>query len=331
MALFKSSGPGLLTLLLIGLGVWGWSQDLPRWHEIGLLLTQSQALNSTDQFILMQMRLPRIVLAALAGAGLSAAGLGLQGLFRNPLVDPFVLGISGGAALGAGVVLLLNLPQRLAGVSLMPLVAFSGALLTVALVYRLGQVRGRLLIDRLLLAGVALSALSSALLSLGLVLRGEGMETLIFWIMGGFAGRGWEDVLTLLPFTLIGCFLLLRELQALNVLQTGEESARYLGFDVHAIRNRVLLIASLLAAAVVAVSGIIGFVGLMMPHFSRFVCRSSDFRVIFPLSLFSGGALLILADGLARNLLTAQEIPVGIFTALLGVPFFLGLMLRQEN
>ena len=145
------------------------------------------------------------------------------------------------------------------------------------------------------------------------------------------SGRSWEDVLTLVPFVLIGGLLLLRELKALNVLQAGEESAFYLGMDANAIRNRILLIASLLAAAVVSVSGVIGFVGLIMPHLSRFVCRSSDFRVIFPFTLCGGGALLMLADGLARNLLTAQEIPVGIFTALLGVPFFLGLLMRQES
>jgi iron complex transport system permease protein len=324
---------GLFVLALVWLGVWGWGSgpDLPRWHEVWLLLSGSPALAETDQLILLQLRLPRMVLATLAGAGLASAGLALQGLFRNPLVDPFVIGVSGGAALGAGLALVLNWQFQLWGISTVPLAAFLGALGMMALVYRLGQVQGQMVIERLLLAGVALSALSSSLLSLVLVLRGEGMEAVVYWIMGSFAGRTWEDAWVLLPFWGVGTLLLVRHLKALNALQVGEESAIYLGVEVDRLKNQVIFAATLLAAAVVSVSGVIGFVGLIVPHMARFLCRSTDFRILFLPSLFAGAALLVLADGLSRNLLPAQEIPVGIFTALLGVPFFLGLLLRQQR
>jgi iron complex transport system permease protein len=322
---------GLLALSVISLGVWGWGQDLPGWQAVYLLLSGSPNLSESDRFILVHLRLPRILLATLAGAGLASAGLALQGLFRNPLVDPFVIGVSGGAALGAGLALVLNWQFRLWGVSTVPLAAFLGALGMMVLVYRLGQVQGRMVIERLLLAGVALSALSSSLLSLVLVLRGEGMEAVVYWIMGSFAGRGWDDIVVLLPFLIVGTLLLLRHLKALNALQVGEESAAYLGIEVDQLKNQVIFAATLLAAAVVSVSGVIGFVGLIVPHMGRFLCRTADFRRIFLPTLFSGAALLVLADGLSRNLLPAQEIPVGIFTALLGVPFFLGLLLRQKR
>lgn len=321
---------GTLGLGLIWLLVWGWSQDLPRWTELLSLFGSGPPLNEADRYILLHLRLPRMLLASLAGAGLAGAGLALQGLFRNPLVDPFVIGVSGGAALGAGLALILNWQVRLWGLSPIPLTAFAGALSVMALVYRLGQSRGRILIERLLLAGVAISALSSSLLSLILVLRGEGMEAVVFWIMGSFAGRTWEDSLILLPFLLLGTLMLLYELKSLNALQVGEESATYLGIDVDQLKNRIILAATLLSAAVVSVSGVIGFVGLIVPHIGRFLCRTADFRRIFLPTLFSGAGLLVLADGLARNLLPAQEIPVGIFTALLGVPFFLLLLLRQD-
>lgn len=324
---------GFVLLALVWLGVWGWGNgpDLPRWHEVWLLLSGSPVLSESDQLILLELRLPRLLLATLAGAGLASAGLVLQGLFRNPLVDPFVIGVSGGAALGAGLALVLNWQFQLWGISTVPVAAFMGALGMMALVYRLGQVQGRMVIERLLLAGVALSALSSSLLSLVLVLRGEGMEAVVYWIMGSFAGRTWEDTWVLLPFWVGGTCLLVGHLKALNALQVGEESASYLGVDVDRLKNWVIFSATLLAAAVVSVSGVIGFVGLIVPHIARFLCRSADFRILFLPSLFTGAALLVLADGLSRNLLPAQEIPVGIFTALLGVPFFLGLLLRHPR
>lgn len=316
--------------MALAVGLWGWHGDAPGWSEIVQLLLQPDAVAETDRYILLHMRLPRLVLAALAGMALSIAGLGLQGLFRNPLVDPFVIGVSGGGALGAGFALLLGLPALpLLGIGAVPFCAFCAALATMALVYALGQQRGQIQIERLLLAGVAVSALSSSLLSLFLVLRGEGMDTVVYWIMGSFAGRTWEDVVLLGVCCIPGWLLLQRDIQGLNALQVGEESALYLGVPVAALKRRVILAATLLAAAVVSVSGVIGFIGLVVPHMARFLMRTSDFRrLLFP-SMLLGAALLMAADAVARNTLPAQEIPVGIFTAILGVPFFLGLLVRK--
>jgi iron complex transport system permease protein len=312
----------------LAVGLWGWHGEAPGWSEIVRLGLQPDAVAETDRYILLHMRLPRLVLAALAGMALSIAGLGLQGLFRNPLVDPFVIGVSGGGALGAGFALLLGLPA-LSGIGAVPLCAFGAALATMALVYALGQQRGQVQIERLLLAGVAVSALSSSLLSLFLVLRGEGMDTVVYWIMGSFAGRTWGDVGLLGVCCIPGWLLLQRDIQGLNALQVGEESALYLGVPVVALKRRVILAATLLAAAVVSVSGVIGFIGLVVPHMARFLMRTSDFRrLLFP-SMLLGAALLMAADAVARNTLPAQEIPVGIFTAILGVPFFLGLLVRK--
>ncbi|MGV3524169.1 MAG: FecCD family ABC transporter permease [Candidatus Sericytochromatia bacterium] len=322
----------LLLLVCAGIGaVWGWSREAPRWPEVWTLLSHPALLPETDRFILLELRLPRLLTGLLAGMMLAGAGLGLQGIFRNPLMDPFILGVSGGGALGAGVALLLGWSFALAGVSSVSLMALLGAAGVVLLVIQLGRWQGVLLMDRLLLAGVALSSLCSSLLSLCLVLSGQGMDQVVYWILGSLAGRTWEDLRTLIPFALLGTALLLSQLQALNLLQTGEDTARSLGVRPARIQAVVLLSATLLSAAVVSVCGVIGFIGLMVPHMARLLTGSSDFRRLLIPSLCLGGLLLIAADALSRNLLASQEIPVGIFTALLGVPFFLSQLRRGES
>lgn len=315
-------------LVVIFLGVWGWYADSPRWPELWALLS-GQPLDDTDRYILLHLRLPRMLLGLLAGSMLAISGLALQGLFRNPLLDPFLLGISGGGALGAGLAILLGFNLWWWYLSPITFFAFGCGLLVVMLVYGLGKFQGQLVLDRLLLAGVALSALCSSLLSLVLVLKGQGLDQVVFWIMGSLAGRSWQDVLALLPFLLVGLPLIMRDLHTLNILQTGEEAAFAMGVRPEGLKIRVLIGVSLLSASVVAICGVIGFVGLMVPHMASFWLKSHDFKKIFLTSLATGGALLLLADALARNLLPQQEIPVGIFTALLGVPFFL-LLLRRH-
>ncbi len=320
--------PALVILAASIFGVWGWGQDTPRWAEVGQLL-QGLPLEETDSYILLELRLPRIVLGVLSGMMLAGAGLVLQGLFRNPLMDPFILGVSGGGALGAGLAILLGIEWRLLGLSSVTLLAFGGALAVVVLVYQLGHYRGSLMIDRLLLAGVAISALCSALLSLVLVLKGKGLDQVVYWIMGSLTGRAWPDVITLIPFAILGLPLLLVSLHGLNLMQTGDETARSLGLRPARLQVQLILAATLLSSAVVSVCGVIGFIGLMTPHMARLFLRSSDFRILLLPTLILGGLLLLLADALSRNLLASQEIPVGIFTALLGVPFFLA-QLRKE-
>lgn len=307
----------------------GWSSEEPHWHEISQWV-MGQPLDETNAFILFKLRFPRIILTMLVGSALALAGLALQILFRNPLVDPFVIGVSGGGSLGAGLALLFQLNLGWMGISSVPICALVTALLTMYLVYRLGTVGGYLTIEYLLLAGVALSALSSSLLSLLLVLKGEGMEVVVYWIMGSFAGRSWQEVGLLLPFLLLGLLLLGANIKALNVFQLGEEGAQHLGIAVERAKWEILLGTTLLAAAVVSVSGVIGFVGLIIPHIGRFIARSSEVQKIWWPTAWGGAILMGLADGVAKNLLPHQEIPVGILTALLGVPFFLFLLLRQR-
>lgn len=313
-------GPFLLGLVF--LGSWGWSSEAPHWATLWQWLVGS-GIEETDQFILFQLRLPRIVLGMLSGMALSVSGLMLQGLFRNPLMDPFILGISGGGALGAGIAILLGFQWALWGLSSVTLLAFAGAGLMLLLVYGLGHYRGALMMDRLLLAGVALSAMSSALLSLILVIRGEGMEKVVYWIMGSLNGKGWSACQVMIPPLIIALPLMYRKLHTLNILQTGEETAHSLGVSTRNLKLQLLVLSSLLSAAVVSVCGVIGFIGLMVPHMARLVYRTSDFRQLFWPCLWMGGSLLVFADAFARNALPQQEIPVGIFTALLGVPFFL--------
>lgn len=314
--------PALLILAACLFLVWGWAQDAPRWPEVWQLL-KGVKIDETDRYILLELRLPRIILGLLSGMMLAGAGLVLQGLFRNPLMDPFILGVSGGGALGAGLAILLGIEFWYLGLSAVTLMAFVGSVIVVALVYRLGRYRGTLMIDRLLLAGVAMSALCSALLSLVLVIKGKGLDQVVYWIMGSLTGRSWQDVITLIPFGLLGMPLLVMSLHSLNLMQTGDETARSMGLRPGRVQLQLILAATLLSSAVVSVCGVIGFIGLMTPHMARILLRSSDFRVLLLPTLLLGGLLLVLADAFSRNLLAGQEIPVGIFTALLGVPFFL--------
>lgn len=302
--------------------------EAPHWQTLWQW-ANGRPPDETDRFILLQLRLPRIILGLLSGMALSVSGLMLQGLFRNPLMDPFILGISGGGALGAGIAILLGLQWSMWGLSSITLMAFLGSLAILGLVYGLGNYRGMIVMDRLLLAGVALSAMSSALLSLILVIQGEGMEKVVYWIMGSLNGKGWAACSVMIPPLLIALPLMFRRLHTLNLLQTGEEVAHSLGVSTGALKIELLLISSLLSAAVVSVCGVIGFVGLMIPHMVRLLYRTSDFRVMFWPCLWMGGSLLMFADAVARNALPQQEIPVGIFTALLGVPFFLSQLRRS--
>lgn len=277
--------------------------------------------------ILGEMRSPRVLLALLVGAGLSASGTCLQGLLRNPLVDPYILGVSAGGSLGAGIALLLKLPPVM-GMSPVPLTAFAGAALVMAVVYTLGQSSQGLHLDRLLLSGVAISAFTSALLALLLVWRGEGMAAVVYWLMGSLTDRGWPEVGWVLPYVSIGFLLLVSQIHRLHVLRLGEEGAAYLGVPVERVKGLVLVAATLTTAACVAASGLIGFVGLVVPHLARAWLRSDDPRQVLPLATLLGGGLLLAADTAARTVMAPQEIPVGILTAMLGVPFFLVLLRR---
>jgi iron complex transport system permease protein len=281
------------------------------------------AAQASDATIIWDFRLPRILLVCVCGAALGGVGAGYQGLFRNPLADPSIIGASSGAALGATVALVLGgtgravLPLGLAG--------FVGALGAVWLVYLFAQAGGFGSLAALLLAGAAVSTMLSAVSSLVLLLNDQALPQVFGWLLGGFGGRSWphlQQTLLLAPPGLLALWLMARPLDA---LMAGEESAHALGLDLRWARFVIVCGASLATAAAVAAAGIIGFVGLIAPHLARPLFGASHVHVI-PASMLIGALLLLLADGLARTVLAPLEVPVGIFTAMLGGPFFLVLL-----
>lgn len=281
------------------------------------------------EVIFFQVRLPRVVLGGLIGAALGVAGTTLQGLFRNPMADPYILGVSGGASVGA--VLALALAPALPWLSLraVPAIALLFALVTVATVYRLARVGDRAPMTGLLLAGVAVSALCSAVVSLLLTLNRESADVALFWLLGSLASASWQEVAQVAPYVLVGLLLALSHARELNVLLLGEEAAYHLGVEPERVQRRLLFTASVMAAAAVSAAGVIGFVGLIVPHAVRLV-TGPDHRLLIPLAGLLGAALLVASDTLARMLLSPVELPVGVVTALAGVPFFLWLLRRHR-
>jgi len=282
----------------------------------------------TAPAIVWSLRLPRVAAGFLVGGVLAVAGAALQALVRNPLADPYLLGLSGGAGLGAVVALALGLVSAWA----LPAAAFAGALVAIVVVYRLARVAGGVLDSRiLLLAGVVVGAFAGALLA-GLLAVSEAaqVKTATLWLMGGLGGIGWVGVAALAAYAAPALAVLVAEARALNLLAMGEEPAQHLGADVARTKRRVYVAASLLAAASVAAAGMIGFVGLVVPHAVRLV-KGHDHRVLLPASFLLGGAFLVLADTLARTAFSPLELPVGVVTAVVGVPIFAVLLRRWTN
>src|SRR5512143_918384 len=280
--------------------------------------------------ILWAIRLPRTVLIALSGAALSGSGAAYQGLFRNPLADPFLIGVASGAGLGAVIAMSIHWPYSFWGLMAIPMAAFLAALLTVFLVYTLARVGRTIPTTNLILAGVAFSSFATSLTSF-LMLRSTGeVRRALGWLLGGASQAGWTAILAILPYLVIGLVILVLSGHALNLLQFGDEQAQQLGLNVTRSKTILLVASSLAAAAAVAFSGIIGFVGLVIPHIMR-LWHGADYRRIVPLSIITGAAALLGCDVLARVLLAPQEIPVGIITALAGAPFFLWVLRRSKN
>jgi iron complex transport system permease protein len=282
---------------------------------------------AADAAIVWDFRLARVLLVALSGAALAAAGAGFQGLFRNPLADPFVVGASGGAALGATLSAVLGR----GGGPIMPIgiAGFIGALAAVMFVYVLAETSSYGSVAALLLAGAALSTMLSALVSLLLLLSDEVIHEVFAWLLGGFSGRSWTQLwqaLLIAPPGIIALWLMSRPLDALTA---GEESAQALGLNLRRARFVIIAGASLATAAAVAAGGIIGFVGLIAPHVARPLFGARHARLI-PASMLVGALILLAADGLARTLMAPVELPIGVFTALLGGPFFLVLLKTKD-
>lgn len=297
--------------------------------QVWAILT-GQGGQATFQTILLDIRLPRTLLVLITGMALAGSGATYQGLFRNPLADPYLIGVASGAGLGAVAAMSIRWPYTSMGLFIVPFAAFLAGLLTVFIVYRLAKVGGAVPTTNLILAGVAVSSFATALTSF-LMLRSTGeVRRAISWLLGGFSLGGWEAVFALLPYVMVGLGVLLLSSYALNLLQFGDEQAQQLGLDVQRAKIILLAASSLVTAAAVAFSGIIGFVGLIIPHVAR-IWWGSDYRRLLPLSILLGGSALLFADLLARIVLAPQELPVGIVTALAGAPFFLWVLRRSRN
>jgi iron complex transport system permease protein len=280
--------------------------------------------------IIFQIRLPRVITAMVVGGALAAAGAVFQGLLRNPMADPYIIGTSGGAALGATIALLLPIQVVWFGFTLVPLAAFSGALLTVLVVYNIARVGPRTPVTTLLLAGFAFSSMLAAVMSFLMLVSGHTLRRVVLWTMGGVTASSWLQSRVVVPLILAGVMAAYTLANDLNAFLLGEEQAAYLGVNVERRKLILLMLGSLLTGAAVSVSGLVGFIGLVVPHVARLIF-GPDHRLLLPASTLMGGLFLVLADLLARLLLAPAEIPVGIITAMIGAPFFIYLLRRSKR
>lgn len=327
----RLSRPYLLNLILLGAAlilsvvvgsVWLAPAEIWQWLN-------GQG-GQTAGTILLQLRLPRTLLVAITGAALAGSGAAYQGLFRNPLADPYLMGVAAGGGLGAILAMSIRWPYTLAGMMAVPVAAFVGALLSALLVYQLARRQGGASTASLILAGIAISSFATALTSF-LMLNATGeLRRALTWMMGGATLSGWLPVLAALPYVALGLGTLFTLGHALNVLQFGEEQAQQLGLPVARVRRLVVVAATLATAAAVSFAGVIGFVGLIVPHLVR-LAWGPDYRHLLPLAAIGGASLLLLADVVARVAMAPQEIPVGIITALLGAPFFLWVLRSSKR
>ena len=283
-----------------------------------------------QQTLIVGVRLPRVVLAVFVGGALAVAGAIYQALFRNALADPYILGVSSGAGLGAMLALVLSAGFSVWRWGLVPLCAFAGAMATMTVVTRLGSRNGRFNTMSLLLAGVAISYTLAALTSFVMVMAREQMSAIVYWNMGGLNLASWEYVAMAGPLVIITSAIAWYFARDLDLMLLGDERAGHLGLDAQRFTKQALTVATVLTAAAVSVSGLVGFVGLMVPHIVRLRYGPSH-RLLLPLSFLGGAILLVLADVIARTILAPIEIPVGIVTAVIGGPFFVWMLMRERG
>ncbi len=280
--------------------------------------------------IVMNIRLPRVVLAGLVGASLAIAGAAFQGLLRNPLADPYTLGVSSGASVGAVVTLFYRISLPLVGIYTLPLLSIASAFITIVIVLFFAKsIDKSMKVETIILTGIIFSSFLGALISLMIALSGEELRQIIGWLLGSVSMRGWSYVQIILPFLIVGSAVLLLNARELNAIAFGEERAQYLGVNVPARKFAVLAASSMITGSAVAVSGAIGFVGLVIPHLTR-ILWGPDHKHLLPLSMLIGAGFLILADLAARSVIEPAEIPIGVITALIGAPVFAFILLRRR-
>jgi len=287
-------------------------------------------ISKSHQTIIWSIRLPRVLLGVLVGASLSMAGAAFQGMFKNPMADPFVIGISSGAALGASIAIILRINISIFNISSISIFAFIGAIIAVFIVYNIARIKNKVPVTTLLLAGIAVGQFFTSIMSMIMVLYSNDMAKIIYWTMGGLAGKGWDPLLRISLPTILSMILINFFARDLNILLTGEESAKSLGVDVEKTKVYILILGTFMTSMVVSVSGIIGFVGLIVPHMVRLLI-GPDHRVLLPASALAGGIFIIFTDTIARTVISPIEIPVGIITALFGGPFFIYLLKKSKK
>ncbi|WP_442880028.1 FecCD family ABC transporter permease [Aurantimonas sp. A2-1-M11] len=333
-----ATGAIALVVCLVALTVGAAGVSLGATLESVLAATTGQrpALDLSVATIVLDIRLPRILTGMLVGAALALSGAMMQGLFRNPLADPSLVGISSGAALAAVTSIVLGhsvafwLPDFVAH-HLLPIAAFMGALGTTTILYRLATVNGRTSVAAMLLLGIALAALASALIGvLVFISDDQQLRELTFWTMGGLGGATWPKLLAILPLMLPAFLAAPFLARSLNAMTLGHGEAFHLGIDVQVVTRLAIFVIAAAVGAAVAVSGIIGFVGLVAPHLLRTLI-GPDHRTLMPAAALFGGSLVVAADTVARTIVAPAELPIGILTALVGAPFFLWLLLRRRG
>lgn len=281
--------------------------------------------------ILWNIRMPRVVLAGLVGAALAIAGAAFQGLLKNPLADPYTLGVSSGASVGAVMTLFFGISIPFLGIYTLPVMSMLGALVTMLAVMAFAKLVDKAMkMETVILTGIIFSSFLGSIISLMIALTGEELRQIIGWLLGSVSMRGWPFVQMALPFILIGSFILWLNRRELNAMLFGEERAQHLGVDVKKRKMMILISGSVLTGAAVAVSGTIGFVGLVVPHMVRLVW-GSDHRHVLPLSFINGAALLIVCDLVSRTIISPTELPIGVITAFIGAPVFAFIFFRQRK
>jgi iron complex transport system permease protein len=296
--------------------------------------TNSSTIRPASESIILQIRLPRILAGVLVGAALAAAGVLYQGVFKNPMADSYVLGVSAGAAVGASFTILFGASFVFLGLRLVQVAAFAGALGAMFLVYNISRVGSRVPVATLLLCGIAVNFFLFALVGLLEVVAGDELHSIVFWLIGGFSNVLWKDIWAMLPFIVIGVVLAYFYARDLNLLAMGEETAHNLGVNVERSKQILLVLGSMITAAAVSICGLVGFVGLMIPHVTRLII-GPDHRILLPTSTIIGAIFLVICDDLARVVATpfasTLELPVGIITMLFGAPFFIFLFKKKKQ
>ena len=329
-----------MSMVLVGavlLGVSIGTVHIPIWDTARMLfygLIQApvpESIDPTLENIVMRIRLPRVVLSGLVGASLAIAGAAFQGLLRNPLADPYTLGVSSGASVGAVMTIFFHITIPGIGIFTLPLVRIVFAILTIFIVLYFARKIDRMMrVETIILTGIIFSSFLGATISLMIALTGEELRQIIGWLLGSVSMRGWEYVWIILPFLVIGSIVLYMHANELNAMAFGEEQAKHLGVHVQRKKMNIMLAGAILTGAAVAVSGTIGFVGLVIPHFIR-ILIGPDHRHLLPLSVITGAAFLIIADLVSRTIIAPSELPIGVITALIGAPIFAIILMRQRK